>query len=75
VRAGEYLVEAWDVLGRVERTPGVGSSPLRFTEIVAAHPWTNTEERRALREMSEAYMEGVTIGEDVLGIPPWSPGE
>lgn len=71
VEAGEYLLQAWTDLGRVETTPGLGSGPLRFAEIEAGCPWTTEAERRVIRQMSEHYLQGIEIGKDVLGIPPW----
>lgn len=73
LEAGGHLLTAWTDLGRVEVNPGLGTGPLRFAEIAAGCPWTTEEERRVIRQMSEAYLAGQRIGTDVLGIAPWEP--
>ena len=72
IDSGNYLVQAWIDLGKVDLNPGVGIGPLKFTEIVAGFPWVDEDERRIIRKMSEEYISGIKIGENVLGIPPWS---
>ena len=71
ITAGQYLLQAWADLGRVEVNPGLGAGPLRFAEIAAGCPWTTEAERRVIRKMSEAYIEGDKVGKDVLGVAPW----
>lgn len=75
VEAGEYLLQAWSDLGKVEVNPGMGTGPLRFAEIVAGCPWTNEVERRIIRRMSEGYLSGIDVGENALGIAPWEEDE
>jgi hypothetical protein len=70
---GEYLAEAWTNLGRIEINPGLGKGPLRFIEIKAGCPWTTSHEAELIRNMSMAYLDGLRIGSDVLGKPPWEP--
>ncbi len=74
IKAGRYLVEAFNDSGRMS-VGGFGPSPLTWLEIDAfarrtgaiAEPW----EARCLRVMSASYLEGLDLGKNPLGIPPW----
>lgn len=75
IKAGQYLVEAFNELGRV--SSGFSMIPLTWAEIDAYARLTGeiTErfEARALRRMSVAYIEGYRLSEDEFSIPPWQP--
>jgi hypothetical protein len=75
VTAGQYLVEAFNELGRV--SAGFSMIPLTWGEIDAYARLTGEIserfEARALRRMSAAYIEGYRLSEDEFSIPPWQP--
>ncbi len=51
---------------------GMGLSPVAYSEIAIAAPWASEAERHLIREMSAAYLEGISLGEDPFGIHPMS---
>lgn len=51
---------------------GLGQSALPFSEIMLAASWLDDRERKIIRDMSKAYLNGLSIGEDRFGIPPWN---
>lgn len=67
-----YLLPLWRRLGRIENN-GFGVRPVPHTEVEAFQRMEGltTQEGRALRLMSEAYVDGIRLGGDVFAIPPW----
>lgn len=73
VNPGEMLVDALNDAGVCSRV-GNEIRPLSWSEIHAYKECTgvisSVWECRMLREMSRAYITGLTVGNDVFGIPP-----
>lgn len=70
---GRHLVDALSDLGRYHTSDG-GRSPLTWAEIGAYASATGliseAWEMRIVREMSEAYLQGLNEGVNPLSIPP-----
>lgn len=43
---------------------------LPYAEIAAGAPWADQRERKLIRSMSRAYLDGRKVGDDPFGIPP-----
>ena len=50
---------------------GVGLGALPFAEIAAGAPWATLRERKALRQMSRAYVAERERAKNEFALPPW----
>jgi hypothetical protein len=66
-----YLLAVYIDLGPCHSN-GFGMVKHSYSEIALAAPWADERERRAIRDMSGAYIDGVRLGEDPFGIAPYS---
>lgn len=74
VPAGQYLIEALGEIGAVERSEDGTLAPLSWGTLAdyayctdaIEEPW----EFRAMRSMSQAYLNGLRLGEDPMNMPP-----
>ncbi|QDP60559.1 MAG: hypothetical protein Unbinned338contig1000_52 [Prokaryotic dsDNA virus sp.] len=67
-----YMLPLWRELGRAHST-GFGPATMPHAEIEAfgVREGLTAKERRLLRSMSDAYINGLALGRDVFAIPPW----
>lgn len=69
---GIVYVEALSAMGFCQSN-GFGNVPLPFSEIVAACPWADEQDRHLLRQMSAAFVSGLAMT-DPLARPPYEGG-
>lgn len=67
------MAEAFVDLGMAWQT-GAGFAVMPYAEIAAGAPWASLRERKLIRAMSRAYLEGRKTGDDPFGIPPSAAG-
>ncbi|OWV44204.1 hypothetical protein [Mameliella alba] len=64
----EHIHEVYLDLGPCQEGMSLSKHP--HSEIALAAPWMDHRQRKLIRDMSAAYLEGRKIGEDPFGIPP-----
>lgn len=73
--AGEYMLDALFRAGPLGQPTINGRAALSWSEIVAfaagTHRISEPSEIEDLFDMSRAYLDGLTQGEDPLGAPPY----